>query len=168
MITQEEVRRLFDYREDGALIRKVAVGGPAGQIGRAIGSVTTGGAERPDKKYLSTKISGKHYCVHKLVYLWHYGQWPEQVDHVNKDSLDNRVENIRVADSCENMQNRGLFKNNKSGAKGVVWHKRISKWQVYVGVRRAIKHIGYFDDFELAELVAHEARQKFHGAFAAQ
>jgi hypothetical protein len=167
MITQEEVRRLFDYREDGALIRKVAVGGRAGQIGRAIGSIATGGSERPDKKYVVTKIAGKHYCVHKLVYLWHHGKWPEQIDHISQDSLDNRIENLRLANSCENMQNRKLFRNNKSGAKGVVWHKRIGKWQVYVGAKRAIKHIGYFEDFELAELVAHEARQKYHGAFAA-
>jgi hypothetical protein len=166
VITQEEVRTLFDYREDGALIRKVSVGGPAGQIGRAIGSVSTGGAERPDKKYLITKISGKHYCAHKLVYLWHYGQWPEQLDHINRDSLDNRVENLRPANACTNMQNRKVFKSNTSGAKGVAWNKRANKWQVYVGVERKIKHIGYFDNFELAELVAHEARQKFHGVFA--
>lgn len=167
MVTQEEVRRLFDYREDGSLVRKVAVGGPAGQEGRAIGSVATGGSKRPDKKYLTTKIAGKHYCVHKLIYLWHHGEWPEQLDHVNQDSMDNRVENLRPANSCTNMQNRKLFKNNTSGAKGVAWNKRVSKWQVYVGVDRRIKHIGYFEDFELAELVAHEARQKFHGAFAA-
>lgn len=167
MITKEEVRRLFDYREDGALIRKIAVGGPAGQIGRVVGFVLTGGAERPDKKYLATKIAGKHYCIHKLVYLWHHGVWPEQLDHINQDSLDNRVENLRQADSCDNMQNRRVFKNNVSGAKGVCWHKRRNKWQVSVGVNCKIKHIGYFEDFELAELVAHEARQKFHGAFAA-
>jgi hypothetical protein len=167
VITQEEVRRLFDYREDGALIRKVAVGGPAGQIGRAIGSITTGGAERPDKKYLITKIAGKHYCVHKLVYLWHHGQWPEQIDHINRDSLDNRIENMRASDACSNMQNRKLFKNNTSGVKGVSWDKIHNKWSVYVGVNRKIKQIGYFEDLEFAELVSQEARLKYHGAFAA-
>jgi len=167
VITQEEVRTLFDYREDGSLIRKIATAGPGGQVGRVVGFVLAGGSERPDKKYLATKIAGKHYCIHKLVYLWHHGEWPKQVDHINQDSLDNRIENLRVADSCGNMQNRKLFRNNKSGAKGVVWHKRVGKWQVYVGAKRVIKHIGYFEDFELAELVAHEARQKYHGAFAA-
>jgi len=167
VITQEEVRKLFDYREDGALIRKVAVGGPAGQIGRAIGSVTTGGAARPDKKYLITKIAGKHYCVHKLVYLWHHGQWPEQIDHINRDSLDNRIENMRAAEACSNMQNRKLFKNNTSGVKGVSWNKKYNKWAVYVGVNRKIKQIGYFEDLEFAELVSQEARLKYHGAFAA-
>jgi hypothetical protein len=167
VITQAELKRLFDYQEDGALIRKVAVSGPAGQVGRAIGSVATGGAKRPDKKYLITRIAGQHYCVHKLVYLWHHGEWPQQIDHINQDSLDNRIENLRMADSCENMQNRKLFKNNRSGAKGVAWSKRASKWQVYVGINRKIKHVGYFVDLELAELVATEARQKYHGAFAA-
>lgn len=167
MITQERLKELFDYREDGNLVRKVAVGGRAGQVGRAIGSVVSGGADRPDKKYLSTKIAGKHYCVHKLVYLWHHGEWPDQVDHINQNSLDNRIDNLRLAGSCENMQNRKLFRNNSSGAKGVSWNKRVNKWQVYVGVNRKIKHLGYFEDFQLAELVAQEARQKFHGAFAA-
>jgi len=167
VITQEEVRTLFDYREDGSLIRKIATAGPGGQVGRVVGFVLAGGSERPDKKYLATKIAGKHYCIHKLVYLWHHGEWPEQLDHINQDSLDNRVENLRPANACTNMQNRKMFKNNTSGAKGVAWNKRANKWQVYVGVERKIKHIGYFPDLELAELVAHEARQKFHGAFAA-
>jgi hypothetical protein len=64
------------------------------------------------------------------------------------------------------MSNRKLFKNNTSGCKGVYWNKRNRKWQVSVGVSKKQKHIGYFDDLELAELVALEARDKYHGNFA--
>jgi hypothetical protein len=48
----------------------------------------------------------------------------------------------------------------------VSWHKAQQKWFVYVDVNKKRKNIGYFKDFEFAELVAIEAREKYHGAFA--
>ena len=164
MLTQEEVKALFDYRDDGKLIRKVATLGAAGKIGTVVGSY-------PKKttrswRYAVTKISGEHWCVHKLIFLWHHGYVPEQLDHINRDTLDNRIENLREASSTQNACNRGKFSNNTSGAKGVFWHERSQKWFVYVDVAKKRHNIGYFEDFELAELVALEAREKYHGLYA--
>lgn len=164
MITQAELKRLFDYRDDGNLIRKVATGGQCGQIGTVIGSVSTY-SNRPDKKYISTKIQGISYKVHRLIFLWHNGYLPEQLDHINRITLDNRIENLRPATISENASNRKIFSSNTSGAKGVSWHKISKKWFVYIDINKKRKNIGYFDDFELAELVSLEAHDKFHGAF---
>lgn len=164
MINQHELKELFDYREDGNLIRKKSTMGNGNFAGRVVGY-------KPKKitrsnRYVVTKIKGQHYSVHRLIYLWHTGVWPEQLDHINKDSFDNRIENLRPATSSQNASNRKLFTSNTSGSKGVARHKASQKWFVYVDVNKKRKNIGYFDDLELADLVAIEARDKYHGIYA--
>ena len=114
----------------------------------------------------SVEIDHKSYSVHRLVWLMHHGVLPEFLDHINGNKLDNRIENLRPATKSQNNQNKRLYSNNTSGVKGVCWHKRIKKWQVNVRVNGKQKSFGFFDDIELAELVASEARNKLHGQFA--
>ena len=130
MLTQRQVKELFDYREDGRLVRKVATSGPSGAVGTVVGY-------NPKKltrnnRYATTKVHGEHWCVHKLIFFWHHGYVPEQLDHINRDTLDNRIENLREANAAQNACNRSKFANNTSGAKGVSWHKAQQKWFVYV------------------------------------
>ena len=162
MLTQEQVKELFDYREDGKLIRKVSTTGPAGSVGRAVGDYGSKILGNREKRYISTKVNGNHWAVHKLIFLYHHGYVPEQVDHINRNSLDNRIENLRPADASLNAINRKLFSNSTSGIRGVSWHKYQKKWFVYINIDKKRKHLGYYTDLELAELVAVEARAKYH------
>lgn len=162
MLTQENVRNMFDYREDGNLIRKHSIGGNNNKAGRVIG---TKPKMTRNNRYSATTVDGKHWCVHKLIYLYHYGQVPDQLDHINGDTSDNRIENLREANSSENMRNRRVFSNNKSGYKGVSWSKCHGKWYVYMNVNNARKHLGYYDDLEIAASLASEARDLHHGNF---
>ena len=155
-INQLILRDMFDYREDGNLIRK--------DTGSIVGSKPK--VATRNRRYAATKIKGQHFCVHKLIYMYHYGEMPKQLDHINKDSLDNRIENLRLATSSENMSNRNIFKNNKSGYPGVCWHKQHQKWGVTIGINGKFNHLGYFEDLELAGLVSIEARDKYHGKYA--
>lgn len=164
MLTQAEVKELFDYREDGQLVRKVATSGPSGAVGTVVGYYPK--KKRRNNRYATTRVGGEHWCMHKLIFFWHHGFVPEQLDHINRDTLDNRIENLRAASSTQNACNRGKFSNNTSGAKGVSWHGASQKWFVYVDVAKKRQNIGYFEDFELAELVALEAREKYHGLYA--
>jgi hypothetical protein len=163
-ITQEMLKELFDYREDGNLVRKNACGGNGNYAGRVVGSKPK--EITRSRRYVTTKIKGQHYCVHKLIYLWHTGKWPEQLDHINIDTIDNRIENLREATTAQNASNRKLFSSNTSGVKGVSWHKASNKWFVYVDENKKRKNIGYFNDLDFAELVAVEARNKYHGIYA--
>jgi hypothetical protein len=164
-LTQQQLKDLFEYRKDGNLVRKVVARGPAGQVGRVVGYQTSD-SSRPDKVYMATKIRGQYYAIHKLIWIWHHGAVPEQVDHINRNSVDNRIENLRLANRSENACNRKLFSNNTSGCKGVFWNKARSRWFVYVDTNKKRKNIGYFNDFELAELVSTEARDLYHGKYA--
>lgn len=162
MLTQAQLQAMFDYREDGKLIRKFSTGrcGKAGSFVGSYGAKTLGTRAN---RYVSTKVRGESWQLHRLIFLYHHGYVPEQIDHINRDCLDNRIENLRPADSSLNAVNRKLFSNNTSGVRGVSWHKNTKKWFVYVDVNKKRRNIGYFNDLELAELVAIEARDKYHG-----
>lgn len=101
-----------------------------------------------------------------MIWLWHGNEDSSELDHINDNNTDNRIENIRSASRSQNMWNTGLAKNNTSGVKGVTWKADKHKWRVRIGVNGKRIHIGDFADFELAELVAFEARAKYHGQFA--
>ena len=55
-----------------------------------------------------------------------------QIDHINHNRYDNRKQNLRVVNNSQNTMNRNIFKNNKSGHKGVIWHKRDCIWESYI------------------------------------
>lgn len=164
-LTQSQVREIFEYREDGNLLRKEACGGRGNLAGRVIG---TKPKMTRSNRYSITKIHGEHWCVHKLIYLYHHGYVPKQLDHINGDASDNRIENLREASSSENMMNRRIFSNNNSGHKGVSWSKSHNKWFVYMNVNKVRKNFGYYDDLEIAALLASEVRDLHHGNFVCQ
>ena len=164
-ITQEQVKALFDYRDDGELIRKIPTSGPHGAAGLVVG-FTLKDTNRPDKMYKATKIGGQHFCIHRLIWVWHHGDWPEQLDHIDRNTLNNRIENLRAASASKNMMNRKMFTSNTSGCPGVSWHKLQKKWMAYVNVDKKRKNLGYFLDLDDAIKVSTEARKTYHGDFS--
>jgi hypothetical protein len=156
MITQELTHRLFEYR-DGELYWKVSVGSV--KAGAKAGTLKQPG-------YFKTRIDGKFYLNHRLIFLMHHGHLPEYLDHIDNNPSNNRIENLRAATLTENKYNSKLSKNNTSGVKGVSWYKAENNWRVKIYVNGKQKHFGYFEDLELADLVATMAREKYHGAFA--
>ncbi|GIO63557.1 HNH endonuclease [Paenibacillus cineris] len=86
------------------------------------------------------------------------------VDHINHNTLDNRISNLRVVTQAENMQNRrGAARNNRSSRiRGVTWNKRLKKWQVQVKAGGAAHYFGYYSDLEEAKQAAIKARSKLH------
>jgi HNH endonuclease/AP2 domain len=89
-----------------------------------------------------------------------------EVDHVNKDKLDNRRQNLRLASKSQNARNRGANKNNTSGFKGVSWNKRDNKWQALIRVHLKKKFLGYFDDPTEAAKAYDKAAKELHEEFA--
>jgi len=157
MITQQEVLNLFDY-VDGALYWKNTTC-PRLKNGERAGFVNETG-------YHKIKIKSKHYGEHQIVFLMFNGYLPKVLDHVNFIRNDNRIENLREVTTQENCINRSMYKNNKSGYKGVCYDKSKNKWVVTIQLNKKKKHIGYFEDVELADLVSQEAISKYHGKFA--
>lgn len=152
--------QIFIYDAESGILKWRKGRGNKSGAGAIAGSINSGG-------HLCLKFKGKGYLVHRIAWLIHFGQWPEhQVDHVNRIKTDNRIINLRAATSTENKRNTGLRRDNTSGCKGVCWHKDKGKWFAIVRINNKQKHLGYYDDIELADLVAKEARSKFYGDFA--
>lgn len=93
-------------------------------------------------------------------------------DHINGDRLDNRSENLRVCDTSQNLSNRGMQANNKSGYKGVSWHSQAIKknlsspWVAKIKVKNKQIYIGAFKTAKEAAVAYEEAAKKYHGEFA--
>jgi hypothetical protein len=84
------------------------------------------------------------------------------VDHINGDSLDNRLCNLRIATVSQNSQNRnGLDSSNTSGFRGVSWDKRHKKWYAYLTVNKKRIFLGRYDSKIQAAKIAFEARRKY-------
>ena len=73
------------------------------------------------------------------------------VDHIDRNPLNNRPENLRWATRKEQIDNQGMPSTNTSGVSGVCWHKKHKKWQVNLSENGEQKYFGYFEDFQLAK-----------------
>lgn len=84
------------------------------------------------------------------------------VDHINHDTLDNRIENLRVVTNSENMQNRkGATATSKSGVRNVQWSKQDGKWKVCIRLHQKTHFFGFYHSVEEAEIVARNVRRKY-------
>lgn len=155
---QKRFNEVFEYR-NGELFWKVNTNKSKNLIGKKAGCLSS-------NTYGSVMVDRKAYCLHRVIFCMHTGLMPPQVDHINGIRSDNRIENLRAATDCENKFNKKAQSNNKSGAKNVCWSAAHKRWSVQVQAQGKRVFSRLFDDFELAELVAHMAREKFHGSFA--
>ena len=143
---------LFRSKERPRCSRK-----PKGDV--SAGTVTTGG-------YLKVVVSQKKYYAHQLVFLMQHGYIPELIDHIDGNTANNKIDNLRESSKSLNACNSKLRNSSKSGHKGVTWHKVCKKWAVRVQRNKKGIHLGVFEDFDLACLVADEARILYHGNHA--
>ncbi len=72
-----------------------------------------------------------------------------EIDHINRNKLDNRRENLRICTQQQNLQNKGILKNNTSGYTGV--YKRNNKWCARININKKQINLGTFDTFEEAK-----------------
>ena len=157
LMTAEYANSLFEYC-DGKLYWKVKKCYSV-VVGQEVGS-------EHGRGYRAVQIDGKNYKLHRIVFLMHNGYFPEQVDHINGDKTDNRIENLRAATNSENQKNVPVRPWSKTGVKNVTKRKDRDAYMVTVSVNGKRKTIGYYKDLELAELVSIEAQNKHYDKFS--
>lgn len=74
------------------------------------------------------------------------------IDHKNRNTLDNRKENLRVADYQKNSFNKSVRRDNTTGTMGVEFNKRANKWRAKIKYNNVTIHLGYFIDLNEAIL----------------
>jgi HNH endonuclease len=142
---QEELRRLYDYDPvRGTLVHKKT-------RGRAVAGASIGRGVNW-KGYITARVHHKHYRIHRLIWVYHFGSIPAEmvVDHINRSRKDDRIENLRLATLKQNARNRRRSRNNTSGHSGVVWRASRRRWVVNIMLNGRKRRIGSYRDKHLA------------------
>lgn len=85
-----------------------------------------------------------------------------EIDHKDRDPLNNQRDNLRLVTLGVNRSNRGLFRNSTSGVTGVSFFKQRNCWRAYISVKGKQIRLGNFHSFELACKARRQAEIK-HG-----
>ena len=123
-----------------------------------------GTVRKQDGGRLHIAFRGKRYLAHRLAWLFVYGKWPEGViDHLNGNSLDNRISNLRDVSNTVNSQNqRKSRSDNQAGFLGVSWHSRTRKFLAQIQINGVKTHLGLFTTPEEAHAAYLAAKRKYH------
>jgi hypothetical protein len=116
-------------------------------------------------KYLRVAVCGTKYYAHHVVWLLTYGEWPDEIDHIDGNPRNNAITNLRRCTHQQNMYNNRQSPG-QSGFRGVWLDKRRSKWHSAITVPgRRSKFLGYFDSTEEAYEAFKDAARELHGEF---
>ena len=139
---------IFTWRTKESNFSRIIVGSPAGHIHK------TG--------YLVIRLYFKAYRAHRLAFLYMLGHFPlNQVDHVNRNKLDNSWINLRPASYVLNNKNKTLQKNNKSKYTGVSWRKDRKFWIATITVNKKLIYLGSSYNFDEAVAMRQAANIKY-------
>lgn len=159
MLTQERVKELFEYR-DGIFVNSCNRGkNHQAKAGMPAGSKTKRG-------HFDVSVDGKKYKLHRIIFLFHYGRFPDKLDHINGDPSNNALDNIRDSNDAQNNQNRPKQSNNTSGYRGVYLTGRGRWWSAEIKANGRKMRLGLFRDKTEAGKAYDKAANEHHKEFA--
>jgi hypothetical protein len=129
--------------------------------GSVAGTITRDG-------YISIGCKNRRISAHRIAWHMYYGHIPDSadIDHINGIKTDNRIANLRLCNKSQNLCNRPIQKNNKSGYKGVSWCSKLSKWIAQIKKNRKLFYLGSYKAPEDAYLAYTKAAKQLHKEFA--
>lgn len=116
--------------------------------------------------YRRTCIDKRKYMDHVLAWFYMTGEWPtHQVDHRNRDSLDNTWDNLRESTHSFNNFNKAVYKNNRLGIRGV---SQVKSGAYVAKIRKDNKtyHLGSFSTLKQAIRARRDAEIRLYGGCA--
>lgn len=95
--------------------------------------------------YHASRVMGTQLLAHRLIWALVYGEWPKhEIDHINGQKTDNRLQNLRSVTASENGRNKRISRRSSSGVIGVYWAEHASKWRAEIKIHQKRYHLGYF------------------------
>ena len=181
-LTQDIIKECFEYNPDGYLIWKDRpdwhFSTPASKktyTTQRVGNIAGRWHKRTDRTkegfgYWVTNITIKgelgSFKVHRLIFAYHHGYFPEVVDYVDNDTNNNRIENLREATSKNNIYNMYKPKHNTSGYKGVTSLNKLGLYRAEITCRNVWFNMGNYADPRDAACVYDYAANLLFGEFA--
>lgn len=152
-ISQSEVRKRFDYDPaTGDLIWRHTQDRDACWNRRFAGKIAGYTFSTRGKRYARVGLGKDRVAAHRIIWAWHYGDVPTnmEIDHIDGNGLNNRIENLRLATRAENLRNVRRTTNNTTGATGVYWVKEKGLYRAIGRIDGKQRHLGSSKDFEKA------------------
>lgn len=114
--------------------------------------------------YLTVKINQVRYRLHRLAWLYVYGEFPKhQLDHINHIKYDNRIDNLRNATNQQNQWHKPASKRNTTGAKGVI--KRGNSFTAQMTINGKKKYLGSYKTVDEAKNAYINMAKQLHGEY---
>ena len=117
-----------------------------------------------DGKYNFIRINNKKYRLHRVNYYIHNPEWDiydtsqdNQIDHIDRNPLNNHISNLRVITNSQNQQN--------TDAKGYYYNKQRNKYEVKININGKNKYLGLYDTKEEAREIYLKHKKELHPYF---
>jgi hypothetical protein len=162
MITKEQLLHWFDYKDGELYWKNRTAPGSHVKTGQKAGRPHSGNGKKSG--YSHVHILGKNYLTHRLIFLMFNGYLPKEVDHINGNRSDSRIENLRASDKSQNAQNAKIRKDNTTGVKGV--YPSNGKYKAQIQCNKQRHSVGCFDTIAEAEEAIKQKRVEIHKEFA--
>ena len=96
-MTQELLKEYFSYDKHSGIFTRIKTDSKSHLkfVGQPTGVIASRG-------YIQIKFRKKRYYAHRLAWLYETGEWPEEIDHINRVKDDNRFINLESVDRIEN------------------------------------------------------------------
>lgn len=149
MITQERLKQVLRYDPETGTFTRIRKG-----VNPKVGSINSWG-------YLLIRVDGRSYLAHRLAWLYVNGKFPSgQIDHVDRNKLNNRIDNLRDVNDSDNKQNR-------EGKGWVRLDKNLARpYMAQIRTNGRDRHLGYFATPEEAHRAYLDAKAAEHPMFS--
>ncbi len=156
-LSVEFIRETFDYDYETGVIkwktdrRHVSAGDPAGHLMHC--------------GHIKVKINNKAYRAHRLIWVWHYGEYPKynlHIDHIDGNGANNRIENMRLVTHRENINNREIHRMGKLPGTEKCQTKTKIRWSARIYHDGKKVYLGRYDTEQEAHAAYMEYRIKYN------
>lgn len=130
--------------------------------GVEVGSLNNAGYLETSIKIDNTMVRS---YIHRIIFLMENNYLPEQVDHIDRNRSNNKIENLREASASQNCFNIGLQVNNNSGVTGVYFDNERCKWIATLKKNRKKVLFKRFDTMKEAILARRNAEKEYCDGF---
>ncbi len=159
-ITHDHLKQNIEYDPNTGLWKWIVLPNNSCKKGWFAGHLKT---NQDGYQLYEIRICGITYIAARLAWFYMKGEWPiNKIDHKNRNSLDNKWDNIREATNSQNTMNQ-TPRFNQTGRKGVV--KSGKKYSSYVKIDGTMMYLGTYNTAEEASLAYESVAKPLHGAF---